>query len=201
MRVNRRQLRSLLLYLCYVRYIVHGVYVPCIDMHARWELTVGNSGPCCCTCDTYFECQLTPLCADSAWEPWALFCSRFFFSSRKLAVHTLTWITVIFVDFTLTALVTHGAHARVGTLRVDALPSISAGGTLGTLIDVHVTQSACQQMEYVLLLSLPAHSTHRVPANKWSTFFYLSLPAHSTKTLNLGVFFSPLLTQDAATDR
>ena len=125
----------------------------------------------------------------------------YFFSSRKLAVHTLTWITVVFVDFTLTALITHGAHTRVGALCVDALPSISAGGTLGTLVDVHVTQSACQQMEYVLLLSLPAHSTHRVPASKWSTFFYLSLPAHSTKTLNLEVCFFPLVTQDAATDR
>ena len=166
MRVNCRQLGSLLLYLWYV------FWVPI-------------NSPVCWFC----------------MRAMGLVLLQIFFSSRKLAVHTLTWITVIFVDFTLTALVTHRAHARVGTLRVDALPSISAGGTLGTLIDVHVTQSACQQMEYVLLLSLPAHSTHRVPANKWSTFFYSSLPAHSTKTLNLGVFFSPLLTQDAATDR
>ena len=105
-----------------------------------------------------------------------------FFPSRKLAVHELTWITVVFVDFTLTALVTHGAHTRVGALCVDALPSIPAGGTLGTLVDVHVAQSACQQTEYVLLLSLPAHST---------------------KTLNgyLGGCFFPLVTQYAATDR
>ena len=30
----------------------------------RMRVTVGDSGLCCCTCVTYFERQLTPLCAD-----------------------------------------------------------------------------------------------------------------------------------------
>ena len=37
--------------------------------------TISNSGLCCCSCDTYFECQLTPLnvksviCSTSSLEP------------------------------------------------------------------------------------------------------------------------------------
>ena len=28
------------------------------------RVTVGDSGLCCCACDTYLERQLTPLCVD-----------------------------------------------------------------------------------------------------------------------------------------
>ena len=41
------------------------------------RVTVGNSGLCCCTCVTYFERLLTPLCVDSARALWVSFCFRF----------------------------------------------------------------------------------------------------------------------------
>ena len=35
-------------------------------LHAcQMRVTLGDSGLCCCTCVTYFKCQLTPLCVDS----------------------------------------------------------------------------------------------------------------------------------------
>ena len=49
-----------------------------VYLHAcQVRVTVGNSGLCCCTCIMYFECQLTPLCVDSAWALWASFSFRF----------------------------------------------------------------------------------------------------------------------------
>ena len=45
-----------------------GVNVPCIYTHARWELTVGDSGLSCCTCVMYFRCYLTPLLVDSWFQ-------------------------------------------------------------------------------------------------------------------------------------
>ena len=41
------------------------------------RFTIGDSGLCCCTCVTYFECKLTPLLVDSARALWASFCFRF----------------------------------------------------------------------------------------------------------------------------
>ena len=40
------------------------------------RVTVGDSGLCCCTCVTYFERKLTPLCVDFARPLWASFCFR-----------------------------------------------------------------------------------------------------------------------------
>ena len=41
-----------------------GVCVPCIYMHAM-QVTVGDSGLCCCAHVMSFERRLTPLCVDS----------------------------------------------------------------------------------------------------------------------------------------
>ena len=81
-----------------------GVYLHCIYTHARSELhklhqrytharwvTVGDSGRWCCTCVTYFERQLTPLCVDSARALWASVCFRFFSLTIK-PDETLKWL-------------------------------------------------------------------------------------------------------------
>ena len=47
---------------------------------ARWELPICDSGLCCFTCVTYFECYLTPLCVEkllgliSYRQTWYLIC-------------------------------------------------------------------------------------------------------------------------------
>jgi len=65
---------------------VCGVFVPCIYTHACW-VTTDNSGLCCCICITYFQCDLTPLCVDSAWALWASFCFRFVPNNRKRVIY------------------------------------------------------------------------------------------------------------------
>ena len=68
-------------------------------LHAcQVRVTAGNSGLCCCTCVMYFECQLTPLCVDSAWALWASFSFRFVvFHSVFLNTHWSGVLTVLFV--------------------------------------------------------------------------------------------------------
>ena len=62
-------------------------------LHACQErVTAGDSGLCCCTCVTYFERQLTPLCIDSARALWASFCFQID-DKWKLSAYSV-WIIV-----------------------------------------------------------------------------------------------------------
>ena len=64
------------------------------NLHAcQVRATINNSGLCCCTCDTYFECQLTPLYVKSllfaAHHLWSL---RGFMLARLLAIlYPVSW--------------------------------------------------------------------------------------------------------------
>ena len=52
--------------LCVFRHSAHPETERGPERSRRINTTVGDSGLCCCTCFTYFERQLTPLCVDAA---------------------------------------------------------------------------------------------------------------------------------------
>ena len=53
-------------------------FIYSLYLHAcHVRVTVGDSGLCCCTCVTYLQPKLSPLCVDSARALWASFCFRF----------------------------------------------------------------------------------------------------------------------------
>ena len=75
-----------------------GVYVPCIYMHARWELLLVTRVFVVCARVTSLERYLTPLCVDSARALQAPFCFRFLYCPVKLAFLNLSCVWILFYN-------------------------------------------------------------------------------------------------------